>query len=77
MSWAFETTGRAKQLLEGFDAALQSDPVVVVAVRAADMEGEGFGGAGEHENFLTRFLTDMLRVRRGRDRAEMRLVAGE
>ena len=77
MGWTFETTGCGEQLLQGFGAALHGDPVVVVAVTAADMEGKGFGDAGEHEDFLTRFLTDMLRVERGGDRTEMRMVAGE
>ena len=49
---ALKSAGSGEKLLEGFKAALQNDPVIVIAVWTADVEREGFGGTGDHEQFL-------------------------
>jgi hypothetical protein len=49
---ALKSAGSGEKLLEGFKAALQNDPVIVIAIRTADVEGEGFGGTGDHWRFL-------------------------
>ena len=49
---ALKSAGSGEKLLEGFKAAPQKDPVIVVPVRAADVKGEGFGGIGDHGHSL-------------------------
>ncbi len=73
VSRALEGAGSGEKLLEGFKAALQNDPVIVIAVRTADVEGEGFGGTRDHGHFL---ISCYARGERECAR-DKRLVAGE
>jgi len=52
MCGTFKSARSGEKLFEGFEAALESDPIVVIAIGAADAKGKGFGGAGYHGSFL-------------------------
>jgi len=69
---AVKAAGRSEEIFERFKAIVESDPVVVIAVRAADTERESFGGAGEHWNFLRLMLRGRCEVAVGK---EKRVVA--
>src|SRR5258708_2438901 len=63
----FKRAGLGGKLLQSFGASVQGDPVVVVTVGTADAKGIGFGGAGEHEDFLTSMLRGLRDGGRGRE----------
>ncbi|PYU03068.1 MAG: hypothetical protein DMG34_14225 [Acidobacteria bacterium] len=73
VSGALKSAGSGEKLLEGFQAAPQNDPVIVIAIRTADVEGEGFGGTRDHGHFL---ISCYARGERECAR-DKRLVAGE
>jgi len=63
----FKSAGLGGKLLESLGASVQGDPVVVVTVGTTDAKGIGFGGAGEHEDFLTSMLRGLRDSGRGRE----------